>query len=298
VNSPQENFHYSSNQTNLEYIEKALREQDLPEGEAQELVPVLVRLAEWQTPPPTPDDTRRLVKSLSFHLPRISPVRQALLNQRTQPYSRLFWLLLVARQQVGILRLSFWLLSALVTCLGTLLILNSGTEINQVVLLRISGPLLAYLAAVSVFRGVDQRVLEFELACPPSLLQLTLARLVVILGYDIGLGLLLSATLTAWSGESFLAITLHWMMPLLLVMGLALLLSLRLSTFLAASIAYGGWLGILGVSSFAEKIGLRSINLNTNSELALGAAGLALLALALLYLKKALPALLLPPLIQ
>ena len=180
----------------------------------------------------------------------------------------------------------------MVTCLGTLLVLNSSADLNQTVLLRLGGPLLAYLAALSAFRGIDQGVLEFELACPPSLLQLTLARLVVVLGYDIGLGLLLSATLTAWSGESFQAITLHWMMPLLLVMGLALLLSLRLSNFLSASIAYGGWLGLLGVSSLAEKIGLRSINLNTTGELVLGLAGLALLALALLNIKKALPALL------
>jgi hypothetical protein len=292
VNPHQEKFQYPPPMDNPEYIARALQEQDLPAETAQELLPVLLRLAEWETPPVTPDDTRRLLNRLSPAIPRLSPVRQALLPQRTHLYGRLFWLLLTARQQVGILRLSFWLLSALVTCLGTLLVLNSSAELNQVVLLRLGGPLLAYLAALSAFRGIDQGVLEFELACPPSLWQLTLARLVVVLGYDIGLGLFLSASLATWSGESFLVITLHWLTPLLLVMGLALLLSLRLATLPAASLAYGSWLGVLAAASLAEKFGLRSLDLTTIGELTLGLAGLALLALALLNIKKALPGLL------
>ncbi|MDB5080032.1 MAG: hypothetical protein JWP00_1956 [Chloroflexi bacterium] len=289
MNTPQENFPYTTPPDRPEQIKQALREQDLPAAAVQELVPVLLRLDEWQAPQPTPADTRRLLNRLSNHLPRRSPVREALLNQRAHPYNRLFWLLLIARQQVGILRVSFWLLSALVTCLGAVLVLNSEADTSQVVILRLGGPLLAYLGTISAFRSSEQGVFEFELACPPSLSQLTLARLSVVLGYDIGLGLLLSGTLSAWGGENFLAVTLHWLMPLLLVIGLALLLSLRLPTLLAASIAYGSWLAFLGGVTLSERLGLGSLRLNTNGEIALGLAGLALLALALLNIKKALP---------
>lgn len=293
MNTPQENFRYSTPLESAEQLKRVLREQDLSAEGAEELIPALQRLAEWPAPRPTPDATRRLLARLAVEQPRLSPVRQYMQARRANPGRRLYRLLLIARQQVGILRLSFWVLSALVACLGFLIVLTNSDQ-NQIVLLRIGGPLLAYLAALGAFRGIDQGVLEFELACPPSPVQLTLTRLVVVLGYDIGLGLLLSATLTAWSRESFLAITLHWLMPLLLVMGLGLLLTLRLPTLAAASIAYGGWLVLLGASSLAERSGLAGLNLSPGGELALGLAGVALLALALLTLKKALPALLTP----
>lgn len=293
MNSSPENWDYATPLKSPATLRKALQEQDCAPEIAEELLPVLLRLNEWEAPRPTVEASRGLLARLASQLPRPSPVRQQMLQKQTEPGSRFMGLLLVARQQVGIMRLSFWLLSAFVTCLGFFLLLDNSSQ-NQMVLLRIGGPLLAYMAALSAFRGINQGVLEFELACPPSLLQLTLARLIVVLGYDTGLGLLLSATLAAWSGTSFLAITLHWLMPLLLVMGLGLLLTLRLPTLLAASIAYGSWLGVVGASALAEKYGLKLFNLSTSGELALGLAGLALLALALLMFKKALPVFLTP----
>ena len=72
-------------------------------------------------------------------------------------------------------------------------------------------------------------MLEFELASPPSPRQLTLARrLVVVLSYDLALGLLLSLLLWPRSGAGFWLLTLHWLAPLLLGVGLTLLLSLAL----------------------------------------------------------------------
>src|SRR5258707_1286704 len=80
----------------------------------------------------------------------------------------------------------------------------------------------------AVLRGVGLGAGECEIACPASPVQLTLARLAVVLGYDVALGLCLSVV--GWlramhAGASFLAVTLHWSMPLLLVAGLALVLS-------------------------------------------------------------------------
>ena len=91
-------------------------------------------------------------------------------------------------------------------------------------------------------------MLELELVCPPSPLQLVMARLVIVLGYDVGLGLALGLVLWAGGAEHVLALTLSWLMPLLLVVGLALLLSLRLPVQAAASLAYGSWLAILAMA--------------------------------------------------
>ncbi len=152
--------------------------------------------------------------------------------------------------QVNIVRFSFWLVSALITLLGALAVF-AGLPIDQSLILQALGPLLAYWGTLSAFRGMGIRTLEFELACPPSLVKLTLIRLALVLGYDLILGLGLNLVVLVWSqeGESFLALTLHWLMPLLLIVGLALLLSTRLKINLAATLAYLGWLSLLVVTS-------------------------------------------------
>ncbi|HEX4208044.1 MAG TPA: hypothetical protein VHZ51_28345 [Ktedonobacteraceae bacterium] len=54
-----------------------------------------------------------------------------------------------------------------------------------------------------------------------------------------------------------MALTLSWFTPLLLVAGLALLLSLRLSIRVAASLAYGSWLALLAISTISNLSSLR-----------------------------------------
>ncbi len=164
---------------------------------------------------------------------------------------------------------------------------------NSVFFLQALGPLLAFLGISSAFRGAGLRTLESELACPPSPLQLVVARLVVVLGYDVGLGLCLAAGLWRLGDASFWAVTLHWLMPLLLVAGLALLLSLRVSSGLAAGLAYAGWLGALALAATVAQTDTRiSYSVPLTLEIALGAAGCLLLAVAVARFPAALPRLL------
>jgi hypothetical protein len=76
-----------------------------------------------------------------------------------------------------------------------------------------------------------------------------------------------------------LALTLSWFTPLLLVAGLALLLSLRLSIQVAASLAYGSWLALLAISTISN---LQSLQLASALSVLPGCIGLAGLSLALL----------------
>jgi hypothetical protein len=102
---------------------------------------------------------------------------------------------------------------------------------------------------------------------------------VIVLGYDIGLSLALSVLLWAAGTGQVLALTLSWLMPLLLVAGLALLLSLRLSVQTAASLAYGSWLAFLAISTISN---LQVLLLAPALLLLPGCIGLVLLAIALL----------------
>src|SRR6266568_2838028 len=260
-----------------EQLADLLREQGATPEERADLLPALRRLSEWQAPQPEPADTRRLLAVLSTALPAFSPVRQAIREHRQH---RISLLLATARAQVSLFGLGFWLVSALVTLLGAVVVLGRGIE-DQDVVLRAGGPLLAYLGTIVAFRGRGARVLELELVCLPSPLQLALARLVIVLGYDVGLGLALSLALWAGGTEQVLALTLSWFMPLLLVAGLALLLSLRLPVRAAASLAYGSWLAILTLGSTSP---LQVFLLSPAFAVLPGCIGLVLLVIALLRL--------------
>lgn len=77
-------------------------------------------------------------------------------------------------------------------------------EPDQELVLRISGPLLSYLGTIVAFRGRGTRMLELELVCWLPSLQLALARLVIVLGYDVGLGFALGLLLWAGAGPDAL----------------------------------------------------------------------------------------------
>jgi hypothetical protein len=258
-----------------EQLTDLLREQGATPEECADLLPALRRLSEWQAPQPSPADTQRLLAVLSNVLPTHSPVRQAIRSHRQH---RVAFLLTTARAQVSLFGLGFWLVSALITLIGAVVVVSNVLP-DQTLVLRISGPLLALLGTIVAFRGREARVLELELVCLPSPLQLAIARLVIVLGYDVGLSLALSLLLWAGGSGQVLALTLSWFTPLLLVAGLALLLSLRLSIQAAASLAYGSWLVFLAVSAISP---LQTLLLAPALSVLPGCIGLAGLSLALL----------------
>jgi len=267
-----------------EQLTDALREQGASPEECADLLPAVRRLSEWQAPQPEPADTRRLLARLTTALPVHSPVRQAIREHRQH---RVAFLLATARAQVSLFGLGFWLVSALITLVGVgaVVVLSNVVPDQalalQALVLRISGPLLAFLGTIVAFRGRGARVLELELVCLPSPLQLAIARLVIVLGYDVGLSLALSLLLWAGGSSQVLALTLSWFTPLLLVAGLALLLSLRLSIQVAASLAYGSWLALLTISTISN---LQSLLLAPALLVLPGCIGLAGLSIGLLCL--------------
>lgn len=261
-----------------EQLAEMLREQGASPEERADLLPALHRLSEWPMPQPSSSDTRRLLARLMTELPMPSLVRQSIREYRQRRHSSFSLLLATARAQVSLFGLGFWLVSALITLLGVGLVLSKVFP-DQGVILRASGPLLAYLGTIIAFRGRGARVTELELVCLPSPLQLTIARLVIVLGYDVALGLSLSLALWAGGTGHVLALTLSWLMPLFLVAGLALLLSLRLSVPAAASLAYGIWLAILAIGSVSR---LQALLFMPEFLVLLGCIGLVGLSISLL----------------
>jgi hypothetical protein len=277
-----------------ESLTHALSELDPTSDEVADWMPIVQRLQAWPQSRVTSADNRHLLAVLAPLIPRQSPVRQAIAGRYQRRRGHLAWLLEAARLQIGILPPAFWLVSAVVTALGIWIELIAPYQ-DSTMILRALGPLLAYFGMSTAFRGIGLQTYESELACPVSPLQLALARLVIVLGYDVALGVCLSLALWlhALPGEThFFLVTLCWLMPLFLVAGMALILSLRLPSGLAAAIAYGIWLGAL--ASWYAVTELAGIHLAVpypdtgisflpvGAELALGVVGLALLAVGTL----------------
>src|ERR1700694_4331462 len=104
-----------------EHLTDALREQGATPEECADLLPALLRLSEWQAPQPSPVDTQRLLARLTPELPADPPVRQAIREHRQD---RVAFLLTTARAQVSLFGLGFWLVSALITLIGTVVVLR------------------------------------------------------------------------------------------------------------------------------------------------------------------------------
>ncbi|HEX8221028.1 MAG TPA: hypothetical protein VF914_17690 [Chloroflexia bacterium] len=280
-----------------------LREQGESEEAIASLLPALEALRQWEAPAPTQADTQRLIEMLAPLLPTpegrpsarvLSPVRAAREHLMRRKGAWPGRMLDVAFAQVGLLRLPFWIASAFLTLLG-MLVLFSNDSIHEATVLRALGPLLAVLGVSAVFRSARLRTLEIELSCPISPVQLALVRLALVLGYDIGLGLVLSLTLLAVRAPETRAdvvtLMLHWLAPLLSVSGLALLFSVRLSAEVAAGLAYALWLAVLAISLTEEAPG-RLRPLLDSGEAVLALAGMGLLALGIARSRATVPLLL------
>ncbi len=243
-------------------IENRMRELELPAEEVVQTTAALRRLAEWRVPDPDPVDMAQLTRRLQAITGQPEP---SFVNQITAT-------LAIARLQVGILRPQFWLTSAAVVAVGALAVLVRPDA--QRLLLYLLGPLLGFCAVASAFSGSGQGLLECELACPPSPRQLLVARLVVVLAYTMVLGLCLTMA-AGWAGAGEL--TLSWLAPLLVEVGLTLLLSLRISAERAAAIVYAAWATILVA---AWSIGAAALHPGTFVNLLLGVVGLCAVAAA------------------
>lgn len=264
-----------------DHLKEALRELDAAPAEIAAWTPLVQRLSAWPEKHITPVDQTRLLSVLAQAMPQSSEVRQAV-RSRLGHRNQLVALLTAARAQVSVLRPPFWILSLLIVLIGAIIELSTQNPL-ALTWVRALAPLLAYLSVASAFRGIRLHTLEWELACPPSAVQLIVARLVVVLGYDVSLGLLLSLVGWAHGNGSLLLVTLDWLVPLLLVAGLALMLSLWLSMLSATALAYSSWLLlVLSTDHFA-------LLANLSGELLLGGIGVVLLALALWRFMRQIP---------
>jgi hypothetical protein len=256
-----------------------LAELRVPPDEVDQSVDVLLRLAAWSAPEPSPASSAQLVQRLIPYLTASSPVREALQLPPPPLAVTVRRFAALCLSQAAIFRLSFWVLPPVVTALAVLAVAVVG--VPATVASSIAGPVLGSLGVVLAVRGSPLRPLECELACPPSALQLGAARMLVILGYDGVLAALASGFIWLASGASLVALVVQNVAPFLLVCGVTSLLATRLAANQAAPVAFAAWLVLL-----AQRAVLLSASLvlpfGQATSLGFAAVGLALLVVAVL----------------
>lgn len=234
------------------------------------------RLAAWRVPGPTPEETEALVARV-LALPRPGAFRRVLERERggAVPFGgTLRAVLQVTLAQAGFFRPWCWLASAVTVAGGLVFLRLSGS--SATVLLGALVPAITALGVAYAFRAADSGAWEIELACPISPTQLALGRLVVVVAYDIALGL--AASLVVWWGTPPLllsALILSWLVPLLLTASFTLYLCLCLPVGGVAA-------GVLAASFWVIQVAVRRAGLAVSLFVLPGDAGrLPLHALAL-----------------
>lgn len=211
-------------------LEEFLATEGFTQTDAELLTPLLTR-------PPAP--TMR-----SDHQAQTLAAMAALLPQRKTRLERLRELYPVAlmASQVTILRSETWFASALVLTLGLLVTLIAPP--GDTLVFSALAPIVAAAGVAMIYGNVPQAMLEIEDATRASGIFLLLARLTLVFGYNLGLGLAGSLILVACHSElTLLPLVMGWLAPMTFLCGLAFCLSIQTADpLLAASSSFLFWL--------------------------------------------------------
>jgi hypothetical protein len=190
--------------------------------EAEALFPTVQRLTSWSAPRLAAHETARLVEMLSPEMPRHSSLRRA--SQRLMDW----WPLLLLHAQMRIVRRGIWAASALIIGLGTFVTIASYDTLRSGDALPLVwvAPLVAALGVAYLYGPDAELPLEVELATPVSRRLVLLARLALLFGFDLGLGLIGTGVLVMLhSGLSLWPLVMAWLAPMAFLSALAFLVS-------------------------------------------------------------------------
>lgn len=173
------------------------------------------RLRAWPTPQATPTTTTTLMTRLT---PELRRQRSAWLRARAVQG----WALL--RAQLYVVQGDVWIGSAVVLALGVLVTLATHTSITRVTALPfvLIAPLLTACAVSLLYAGGDSAMTELESATPTPARLVLIARLTLLFGINLLLGVMGSAALSVFGiGLSLWALVTVWLAPMAFLSALA-----------------------------------------------------------------------------
>ena len=157
---------------------------------------------------------------------------------------RLTWLVQLVASQVPLVRREIWPASTVVMAIGAAVSLTTAGRVGATpgTALALLAPLAAALGIAMIYGEENDPALELALASPTSPRLIVLARLVLVLAWDLGLAIAASLALSVANGPAvFVPLVSLWLGPMLLLGCLALFLSLFIHSSLAIAAASILW---------------------------------------------------------
>jgi hypothetical protein len=160
-------------------------------------------------------------------------------------WHRLTWLVQLVASQVPLVRREIWPASTVVTAIGAAVSLTTAGRAGAIpgTALALLAPLAAALGIAMIYGEENDPALEIALASPTSPRLIVLARLVLVLAWDLGLAVAASLAMAIINGPAvFVPLVSLWLGPMLLLGCLALFLSLFIHSSLAIAAASVLWI--------------------------------------------------------
>lgn len=189
------------------------------EAEADALLPVMLRLAQWQAGRAAHARRGQIMAQLHEAAAR---------RQRTGHLDR--WLewrpLLLLRAQVPVVQREIWLASTFLMTLGAVLTLLTAHLVSGSLTFVLLAPIIAASGIASLYNDETEQVMELERAMPDPVGAILLARMALVFGFDTLLGVIASLVITALEPALLLwPFVLSWLAPMALLSSLAFLIS-------------------------------------------------------------------------
>lgn len=211
-----------------ELLKKLAEDTGSPE-EAKRLLSVARRLHAWPVRTPSSEDTAKLIARLEAELPVRNP-QSAIRRLQSS------WPLLLLRSQLRVVRGEIWAASALVMALG-LVVTLAIVSAEQAWLLVLIAPVVTAVGVAFIYGPDVDPALEIELATPASPRLVLLARLALIFGFNLIMGLAASVILSRVSAEvAFWPLVSTWLAPMTFLSALAFVLTVFTTNSLTAAI--------------------------------------------------------------
>jgi hypothetical protein len=147
-----------------------------------------------------------------------------------------WWPWLLLSSQLRIVQTEIWLATTVIMAIGTMVSLASYRPGDMLPLVFIA-PLLSAFGVGLLYDGDVLHMLELEDTTPVSTRLLLLARLTLVFGFNLALGLLGSIAMALWNADIALwSLVMSWLAPMTFLSALAFLTSVLLSDALAGGL--------------------------------------------------------------
>ncbi|WP_067936050.1 hypothetical protein [Alicyclobacillus kakegawensis] len=189
--------------------------------------------------------------------------------------SSVVWLLRKLSVQTVYVGQWFWPASLLLFTIGYLAVAHSALNPYQVVLLL--APMPCILGVVELCKGVDNGMVEIELACKMSWPEVLMARMVVIGVYNVVLDSLISLAISWTAGSDLWRVVFFWLVPFTWMSSLMLFLTARFRGRVVAPVVLCAWGFVVGSVFTNQQLLPWLLSLNASLFVLFACAGCALL---------------------